>query len=484
DIKKGNTKQGNTQQGNTKQGNTQQGDTQQGNTQQGDTQQGDTQQRENTESFILNKEKLNYMSVIAIKEIPNSNIEVKESNNKVTVISDGAWIVDIQGKEYAISKSDNYQWGESLSTFSASQIKGNISDDISKEFPENFIELKALMNSPKYRQSRYYATQEEFNNLAQGLDTGAAIDRYLEILNSDLSNKKSTAEDFFVNYLRLNPYAVFDVVNLLDGDPKREKYDQSTHLILWRLVAESGHTEAQRAVIQAATDPKYSDLTQMRAIAYIHDFENPQPFLTEELWKLHKSLSSNTSDKHDAEIRDMALYAIGSLGAKEKVNSELKAEIGKQLSEYLVSLENIDDQVAVLNAIGNYGGSDIIDDITPFLSSDQEEVRGAAYTSMCRMDDPSAVELLINSYYREESPAVQKSAIKSLSSMPVTEDGIKFAKEEVLKSDNSDIQIPLIKLIGKNLNQYPENEKVFRELLENQIDNKVKKEIYRYIIPK
>ncbi|MBF0258618.1 MAG: HEAT repeat domain-containing protein [Desulfamplus sp.] len=438
------------------------------------------EKEEKTETFSLNKQKLDYISIISLKEMPDFNIKIKESNSKVTVIPDNAWIVDIHGRESTVSETDNYVWGEGVTTFSAKQIQ----EDISGEFPETFSEFIALLSSPKYRQSRYYATREDFNKLAQGLDTKGAIDKYSEILKSDISNKKSIAEDFFVNYLRLNPYAAFDVVNIVNGDPKRDNYDQSTHLILWRLLTESGHTEAQRAVIQAATDPKYSNLTQMRAIAYIHDFENPEPFLAEDLWKLHKTLSINSSNQDEAELRDMALYAIGALGNEEKLNDELKLKIGKELAEYLKNVSNKEDTIAALTAIGNYGGSELLDDISPLLSSSEEDVRVAAYSSMRRMKDSSAVELLIKSYYNEDSPKVQKSAVKTLASMAVTEQGIKFAQQEVVKTDNYELQIPLVKIIGENLKTYPENEKVLRNVLNDKTDNMVKKEIYKYIMPK
>ena len=179
----------------------------------------------------------------------------------------------------------------------------------------------------------------------------------------------------------------------------------------------------------------------------------------------------------------MALYAIGSLGSEEKSNDELKVEIGGQLAEHLLNTNDSAEQVATLNAIGNYGGAELIGDISPFLSDPQADLRVAAYNSLRRIDDPDAVDLLIQSYYDEPSAKVQKIALQTLTTMPVTEQSIKFVRTEAGKSDSPALQKPLVKILGDNLPQYPENEKFLRMLLKEETGIEIKKEIYHYIRP-
>ncbi|RKZ84923.1 MAG: hypothetical protein DRR19_17075 [Candidatus Parabeggiatoa sp. nov. 1] len=44
-------------------------------------------------------------------------------------------------------------------------------------------------------------------------------------------------------------------------------------------------------------------------------------------------------------------------------------------------------------------------------------------------------------------------------------------------------QIPLVEILGKTLKDYPDNEGTLRALLNKDLDNKVKKNIYKYIVP-
>ena len=45
-------------------------------------------------------------------------------------------------------------------------------------------------------------------------------------------------------------------------------------------------------------------------------------------------------------------------------------------------------------------------------------------------------------------------------------------------------QIPLVEVLGKTLETYPENEARLRDLLKQNQDNRVKNEVYKYIVPR
>lgn len=67
--------------------------------------------------------------------------------------------------------------------------------------------------------------------------------------------------------------------------------------------------------------------------------------------------------------------------------------------------------------------------------------------------------------------------------MPPSPAGVAWAGQTVLNSETPKEQIPLVEVLGKNLDHYPENETILRELLKTNPDNPVKKEIYKYIAP-
>jgi len=120
------------------------------------------------------------------------------------------------------------------------------------------------------------------------------------------------------------------------------------------------------------------------------------------------------------ELRTATLYAIGGLGHKDKLNDDIKPFIGKQLVDHLNGSDHIREHSVTLEAIGNYGGSDVLENIEPYFTHPEEHIRSAAYDSLRRMDDPKAVELLERSFKNERSFEVKKAALQTLASMPAT----------------------------------------------------------------
>jgi hypothetical protein len=233
------------------------------------------EQAEPTEPTLhLTKRKLKYLSIKAAQlalggAMADTNTRIEHSLHQITLPQKGSWLLSIKQQERTVSSTGSYEWATGKSHFSARRI----ARDSSALFPERFAQFLADFNSPRYIKPKYYATDERLNWIGANLDINGALAKYAQVKQSGITNASSTAEKFFVNYLRQKPQAAFEVVGILDGDSKAERFDQSTQLTLWRLITEAGHSEAQQAVVQAATESHFSDLTHIRALLYVHDFE-------------------------------------------------------------------------------------------------------------------------------------------------------------------------------------------------------------------
>jgi len=411
--------------------------------------------------------------------VSDSTINIEKSETGIIVAKKGPWILSVAQQESTATQSGDYKWAESLGHFSANRIE----KDVSKKFPETFQAFLADMNSGRYIRSKYYATDETFNRLGENIGMDEALAVYDRLKNSGENNAARYAEKFIVNYLRQHPKASFDLIKSMNADPKRERIDQSDQLILWRLITEAGHTEAQNSIADAITNPNLSELTQWRAIAYSHSFENPEPFLADTLWDFYEGMDT-PKDRRERDMKTSSLFAIGSMASDDKLNRETKAKVSRLLSDHLKNTPSPGEQIVTLSAIGNYGGEELIDDIEPFFGALNEKVRAAAFNALRRMDNPEAVKTLARHYETETSPNVRLTAAATISRMPATSEGVAWAGKTVLKTDAPKEQEFLARVVGKNLKEYPENEETLRELLKKNPDNKVKREIYKYVVPK
>lgn len=435
-------------------------------------------------SFILHKKKQNYLLLHGANQpmaqgLTPSEIRIGESLIKTRVPLTGAWFISTEQKETSEMFSGNQSLGQTTLKFSAMRLN----KQPAKAFSKKFSDVMNSLTSPSWIKEQYTVTDPGLNEVSANLDLEAAIKMYLAMRSSQTTADRLQAEKFMVNYLRLNPKACYDLIGLLDGDHQREQYDHKEQLELWHMITMAGHEDAQLAVLDAITNSDYSPLTHIRALAYIHSFEYPEPFLAESLWDFYHGIDMAAGDDQAKELGTMALYAIGGMGSDEKLNESLKPEIGKTLADNLERTENPETQVTTLQAIGNYGGSEVISRIDPYFSSEHEQVRVASYEALRRMESGEAFGTFVKYYSSESSQNVRTSALKILESMPATEETVTWAGKEVLKVDESDDQEALANVLGKNLKDYPQSEKAMRELLGKKPSNIVKKTVYRYIAP-
>ena len=435
--------------------------------------------------FSINKSKLEYINTSIAKSglnptVAASKILIEKSNSNFNLTAQSAWFNNLTYNETIRSVIQGREWSKTIYSLTINQIK----KDSITVFPKTYAEFLSMLESNKAVKSQYYATDSLFDEMGANLSIDQALELFQHFRESSQNNAGLYAEQFFVNYLRQHPDTAFDLVDILDKDSKREKFDQTTQLILWRLLTEAGHTEAQQAVLDAITNPDRSDLSHIRALGYIHDFDYPETFLMDQLWEYYNGLSLSAFQTDiPGELRTATLYAIGGMGHKDKLNDDIKSLTGKQLVDHLKSSDHIREQAVTLEAIGNYGGSDVLDNIEPYFSHPEEQIRSSAYDSLRRMEDPKAVELLAKSFEKESSFEVKKAALQTLASMPPTNETVELAQKLVMKVDTRKEQLPLVKVLGENLGTHPENVKHLRNVLNNNPDNLVKREIYRYIVP-
>lgn len=437
----------------------------------------------NANQATLVKQKTDYFTLNAAEHEINSmlsraRMEIGTSQATITVPLNGAWLLDFKLEENTTSVADGYVWAENQSRLIAQRIER----DLSSAFPATFGEFLAQLDADGYLKSKYYLTDPDLDRLGANLNLDSALDLFNQLKNTNLPNAARNAEKFLVNYLRQHPQAAFELIDAVDADPRRERFDQSTHLVLWRLLTEAGHTEAQQAVIGALTNPTRSHVTHMRALAYVSAFEYPDASTVQSLWDFHQSLGM-AQDKTTREFKTMSLFALGALGEENKLNDRIKPDIAQMLDTSLQSATDPREQAVALGAVSNYGGTDMLDSIQPYFEAEQEQVRAAAYGALRRMDDPRAVETLAAHYATETSPAVRATAAKVLSKMPPSPASIAWASQTVLNSEAAQEQIPLVEVLGKNLESYPDSKTQLKTLLQKNPDNAVKREIYKYIVP-
>jgi hypothetical protein len=385
------------------------------------------------------------------------------------------WVSQAQGEQSIAFFTDGRQWSKSQSSFSFSTT-----EEVETDFPVDFKAFSDAISSQKVVEKVINMTNPVLDAQSEGLSMSGALEKYIEMSGKD----KNYAERFLINYLKKNPSASNELIKIIDSDSEMKVYNEKTQLILWRLIIESGTDAAQKAVMNAASDPTFSRLTHLRAILYGAGFENPQPFMVEGMLKLHANPGIKGDEKSARIIENMSLLAVGSMGFRDRLNNDTKELAAKELSDNLKrsKIDNAETSLT-LKAIGNTGNPELISTVRPYFSNSDETVRSAAANSLRRMDVPEAQTLLVNLYDKDASVMVREQALKSLIETPVTKESASWARESVLNARTPNETALLIDILGKTMKTYPENEAALRKLIAANPPIGVKETVYKYIAP-
>lgn len=263
---------------------------------------------------------------------------------------------------------------------------------------------------------------------------------------------------------------------LQKGDARPKEW-----LHVWRLIAETGTPEAQRALLDAAANQSLSPLTRMEALGHVALVENPEPFLADGLLSLYRSIPSG-GQGDEGVIRSMALLAVGGLGDRTDAVSPEKTRIAGLLRQTLASASEA-DAPDVLEAIGNTGDPTFAQDVAPWFQSQNPSARAGAYRALRRAQGGAAAGALTARIDAETDPQVRKAAINTLASMTPTESEqgwarIKLADPETGESEKSE----LVKFLGKYADK-PENAAALRAAGAKAQSREMKILVYRYVPP-
>lgn len=430
------------------------------------------------QTIRLSKNKGAYMTVKAApapdseKPVPT----VDESSIAVTLSTTPAWITQISVSEAKSWYKDGEKIGTSAATLAANRIPAS-----ALMLPKSLAELNRYLTAADLLKSKYYQTDPEMNQLAQGRDLQGAIALFAKLWLSNDERQREIAERFLVNYLRLFPQQAAAYVQFLDRS-RPDWLSEEVELRMWHYLTKAGHLEAQLAMTEVLNSPDYNTLTRYRVLAYLHDFEYPQPQALAQLRQFIAQLSHQSGTQAD-EMRAMAYYVLGTSGAYDKLNTEVQAQVRRQLAADLSPAAPAGNQAVVLQAMGNQGDVTLLPTITPYLSSPDAMVRANAYEALRRMPGEAAVEQLIQSLAGESAGRVREAALQTLSIMPARAAAMPWAQQALLTPAPTAEREILIDILGRAVTTQPGNEAALRRLLAQNPERKLKQRIYQYIRP-
>jgi hypothetical protein len=141
-------------------------------------------------------------------------------------------------------------------------------------------------------------------------------------------------------------------------------------------------------------------------------------------------------------------------------------------------------RIMALDALANVGDYATIAPLAAphFASADPSE-RVAAFGTFRRMQGEAAFEAFASRFAAERDAGVQREAALIARDMESSTARSNWAVTQLSRISDSDVLIPIVRLVGDDLANHPAHEAALRHMLATQKDRKVRREIYAFVSP-
>ncbi|MFK5986360.1 MAG: hypothetical protein QM479_13185 [Pseudomonadota bacterium] len=432
--------------------------------------------------IALTKHKLLYDSTNKLPSLFRNNqiavqAQVVNSESKIKLEKNKLWPNEITLTERIRTESS----GVIVSDMSINFTAQTTVFDAGIDMPGSLIDLKNLL-AAKNNKVDNYKTDGKLSALVAGKNLDEMMAYYYEVFKEN----EFLAQKILINYLRLYPELSNAFVDNIYA--ARDKLTDSEEVKLWFTLAKAGHQEAQAAYIYALNNPDFKQIIQYRAIGHIRIFEQPTEQFVENLWALHKRLSATDTDtnKDNKVLAGGVLFAIATLSSSEYVDDKIKQDIVSTLANRLNSSNHDTEKGNLIIALGNTGNSSLLNNIFPYLDSDNSQLREDAFMALSRMPGDEATTAYMDAYDRvnADDQQMQFHALNNFNKRTMTNESIEWLSDKALQLNNATETKRLIKILGDNISTFPEVETTLRSLLTAGLSAKLKSDIYLYITPK
>lgn len=433
----------------------------------------------------ISKKKTSYLTISSFsEEVDNGEMldfkgNILKSHTEGIVSKKQAWIESLVSKEQL---EINSQHGKVAKI--TSQISLHLSDDpinsklaIWQANSNPDIVIAGFANSSENNISAWDELEQQ--QLRDKFANVKVSDLTRQIIDLNLQGKPMQELIPYLkdleNYLSAYPESSADIPKLLH-EPNLSKGATGGIINALEVV---GHHEAQQALIEIMLDetPTNPQVSYQSLVA-AGGIKEPIPDLINGVWHI---------SEQENEYMDMALLALGSVGAnlEEAGNSADAAQIRDNLIENLQNeTEDSYKQKLILVALKNTKDTDLYDTVSPYLDTENETVREAAYSVLENFNDHTSFNKLLNSVVQDESPAVRQTALKAISMREDSSLAATTISGSLSQEPEAAVRKEMIQFLGQHKLENPEIIDTLKQQLSVETSTEMRKEIYTILYKK
>lgn len=238
------------------------------------------------------------------------------------------------------------------------------------------------------------------------LDSGAARARFLAFVREGGKSAVFPAARFLAGWLRAHP----GESALLLADLRRGAIDEAAHSALFLAFELAGTEQSRQVLADALVSRELSELDRSRAASALADHGDPSRQAADLLLRQARESDSPM-------VANVSLLGLGSMAGRTRPGDPLREELHAALRGELEHAAGSNEELAVLDAIGNSGDDSFRAELDERLRTGSPALRGRAAEALGHLSPEVARPLLVSQLESEPSSTVSTAILRSLSHM-------------------------------------------------------------------
>lgn len=256
-----------------------------------------------------------------------------------------------------------------------------------------------------------------------------------------------------------------------------QQLSDRTRADLYLVFEQAGTDSAQAALVSVFTDnSRWSSRDAMRAIVAMGGIDEPNQDSIAALWN---TALNTESDSDNQRIASAATFALGSLGNTMKVSSNPEYDsLRTSLLNNALSGANDKQRSDYVLALGNTQDSTLAYEIVNLLDDDAPSIRRATAQSLGMLGVDQVADTLVSSYQQEDNSQVRSAITESLQSWTEPSDSAMALFRQTVRTEaDESTRYNIAVLLGENLDKFPQNETVLREIIRNEPSKRIRQKV-------
>jgi len=256
---------------------------------------------------------------------------------------------------------------------------------------------------------------------------------------------------------------------------KTQELNDRTRADLYLVLELAGTESAQAALVEVIIDDSWSLKDGMRAIVAMGGVKQPTSESITALWEMAQYSSGGERQR----MASSATFALGSIGnTMNKTDDPDYAALRSDLLSNALGGGDVNQRSSYITALGNTHDATLANDVVALLDDPEPTIRRATALSLGSLGTDQVADRLVSRYSAEDNGYVRGAIAESLQSWTEpTASAMALFRNTVRTETDESTRYNIAILLSKNLDNFPENETVLREVMRHEPSKRIRQKV-------